>query len=328
MTACGDEPPCTEHTDTDDNGMCDKCNAAMLPEGPKTLNVTFTVKDHEGDLIGGVTVTLTERGAINGEGAVSATGGADGKFTLSLKEGTYLVSADYNADEVGGYYALQTTEVTVKKDTAALDIVFEDTTPNGSESRPYPLSVGENELTVPAGQSVYYILYRAYNLRAIVSSADIKIEYAGKTLTPDAENKISFDFEGEDHNSVANLKITSTGAADADVSFLIEAFPGTLGNPHKITNLGETVTSEPLSEDTLVYYTYTADKDGMLTLDVKSADTVASMQNNSVSVSTDSEGSMTISLEVKEGDNVIINLATSVDGASVSFDVSLTDAAE
>ncbi len=328
MTACGDEPPCTEHTDGDNNGMCDNCNADMLPKGPVKTNATFTLKDHEGDLIGGVTVTLTERGAINGEGAVSATSGADGKFTLILEEGTYLVSADYNSSEIGGYYGLKTTEVTVAGATAAFDIIFEDNTPNGSESRPYPLSVGDNELTVPAGQSVYYILYRAYNLRAIVTSSDIKIEYEAKTLTPDADNKISFNFEGEDHNSVANVKITSTGEADATVSFLIEAFPGTLGNPYKITDLGETITSEPLSENALVYYTYTADKDGTLTIDVKSADTSASMQNNSVSVSTDSEGSMTISLEVKAGDTVVINLATPVDDASVSFDLSLTEAAE
>ena len=324
MTSCGGEDgPCTEHVDADDNGLCDKCGSSMItPSGKTELDVTLTVKDHEGATVSGVTVTLTERGAINSEGAVSAVSGADGKLTAKLRSSsTYLVSVDYDPDAIG-FYSLTTTEIAVTESSTAFDIIMENKTPNGSESRPYNLSVENNALTIPAGKTVYYVLYRAMNLMASVTGSDIKIEYEGTEYTPDADGKISFPFIGTDMNYVATVKITSTGAADSEIDFLIEAFPGTLGNPYEIEtdDLGEEISNTGVTKGETVYYTFKAETAGTLTLTVTSADTHAAMQNNSYQVSTSSEGTMTISLEVAAGDEVSINLTSSADeNAVISF---------
>jgi hypothetical protein len=325
MTSCGGgEEPCTEHVDSDDNGMCDNCNADILPNAPVEANVTITVKDQDGARVSGITLTLTESGAINGEGKITATSGADGTAVLKLKSGVnYLVSADYNVDEVG-YYALTTTKITVESTTTAIDVLMENRNPNGTESRPYNLSVAENDLTVPAGETVHYILYRAFNLMATVQAADIKIEYEDTVYTPDANGLITFPFIGADTNYVASIKITSTGTSDAEVSFVIESFPGTLGNPFEITSLGETVTNTDVEKGESVYYSYKATAAGTLTLTVESSDTHASMQNNSYQTSTTEADSMTISLDVAVGDEVMINLTTSADESPViSFTVSV-----
>jgi len=328
MVSCGDEEePCTEHIDSDDNGICDRCEASMIaPSGKTEVDVTLTVKDHEGAAVSGVTLTLTESGAINGEGAVSAVSGTDGKCTLKLKTGVnYLVSADYNVDEIG-YYSLTTTKVSIEESTTTLDIIMENKTPNGTESRPYNLSVEENSLTVPAGESVYYILYRAFNLVANVSATDIKIEYEGAEYIPDANGKISFPFLGEDMNSVANVKITSTGSSDAAVSFVVEALPGTLGNPFKLGtgDLGEEISNTDQEKGETVYYSFKAETAGTLTLTVTSQDTHAAMQNNSYQISTTEAESLTISLEVAVGDEVMINLTSSAEeNAVISFTVTV-----
>ena len=326
MTSCGGEDgPCTEHVDADDNGMCDKCDSSMLvPSGKVEVNVTLTVKDHEGAVVPSVTVTLTERGAIDGAGAVSGTSGADGRLTAKLRsDSTYLVSVEYDPDTVG-FYTLTTTEIAVPKSSTAFDIIMENKTPNGTEARPYNLSVESNALTIPAGETVYYILYRAYNLVANVTASNIKVEYNGTESTPDENGLISFPFVGTDTNSVANIKITSTGAADEAVDFLIESFPGTIGNPYNITSLGEEIVNTDVEKGSTVYYSFKAEAVGTLTLTVTSAYTHASMQNNSYQTSTTEADSMTISLDVAAGDEVMINLTTSADeNAVISFTVAV-----
>jgi hypothetical protein len=180
-------------------------------------------------------------------------------------------------------------------------------------------------LTVPRGESVYYVLYRAYNLIATVSATDIKLEYEGTEYTPDADGKISFSFIGEDVNSVARVKITSTGASDASVGFLIESLPGTLGNPYKITELPSEISKTDVEKGDTVYYSYVATASGTLTLTVTSEKTHAAMQNGSYQVSTAEVDDSTISLSVAEGDEVIINLSTSAsENALISFRAELS----
>ena len=328
MTSCGGdgEQPCTEHVDTDENGMCDKCSADMVdykPGEPVKPTVAITVIDQEGDLIGGVSVTLTERGALNGEGALTVKSGSDGKCSATLKAATYLVTIDYNPDAIG-YYALVTSEIVVTESTSAAEIKLEDTTPNGTEARPFALSVDNNSLTIPAGETAYYVLYRAFNLIATVSATDIKIEYEGTEYIPDSDGKISFAFLGADTNSVATVKITSTGSSRASVDFLIESFPGTIGNPYVVTDLTVETSTPDVEKGETIYYSYTATASGTLTLTVTSEKTHAAMQNGSYQVSTDESDTSTISLSVASGDEVIINLTSAVDGSvTISFSLAL-----
>ena len=326
MVSCGDDP-CTEHTDADENGMCDVCNEAMInPETPTELTVAFTLKDQDGAVVPGVEICFAPRGAVDAEGNVYATSGADGKCSAKLKTGTYRVSADYDVDEIG-YYFLDTTEIKVTKDTAALDILMTNNNPNGTERRPYPLSVGDNALTVPAGESVYYVIYRAVNLIANVTASGIKVEYKGAEYIPDQNNNITFSFTAADTNSVELIKITNTGASESGVDFAISSIPGSLGNPFVITALGEEIAKSGVNKDSTVYFTYTSTVSGTLVLTVTSDNTHAAMQNGSYQVSTASEDSMVISLTVAVGDEVVIDIGTASDvAATISFNIALMSA--
>ena len=164
----GEEPKtpgaCTVHKDKDDNGICDVCKqpTVELPEPPAEVSVSFTVKDQDGTVVSGVTFSFTEKGNAQAT-LVSATSDTSGKLIVKLLPATYTLDCDYNAEEIG-YFFLETTEIKVEESTVALDILMENRTPNGTEARPFPIGVGDNELTLPAGKAYYYVVYHAVDL--------------------------------------------------------------------------------------------------------------------------------------------------------------------
>ena len=328
LFSCGEEEPeepeilgpCTEHKDEDENGICDVCKeiTVVIPAAPTEVTVEFTVKDHEGEIVPGVTVTFTEKGK-NDATPISATGDAAGKFTAKLIPATYKLTCDYNSDEIG-YYFLDTTELKVEATTTALDVVLVNNNPNGTEARPFPLSVGDNEVTLPAGEAYYFVVYRAVNLIANIESAGIKVTYRGAEYLPDADNKMSFSFLGTDTNSVENLKIENVTDAEISFSVNVNSKLGTLGNPFVIESLGAEISKSGITSDDIIYFTYTATDTIKLVLTVTSDSTYATMLCNSVQVTTIGEGSNVISMEVNAGDVVVIDLATSIEeNATISF---------
>ena len=326
LFSCGEEEEpkipgaCNEHKDEDDNGICDVCKqeTVVVPEQPTEVSVSFTVKDQDGLTVSGITVAFTEKGNASAT-PVTAVSGANGQFTVKLLPSTYAVDCDYDVSAVGYYYS-DTTEVKVEKNTSALDILLINTTPNGSVDRPYPLSVGDNRIIIPAGETLNFIVYRALNLIASIEAAGIKVTYGGAEYIPDSENKINFAFLGTDTNSVENLKIHNPTSAEISFNLVINSAPGTHGNPYIVEALGVEISKEDITSRDIVYYSYTATESGTLTLTVTSEETHAAMQCNSKQVTTASEDSSTISLDITAGDVVIIDLATSIEeNARISF---------
>ena len=326
LTSCGGDDgegssgECTDHIDDDENGICDVCNEPTieLPEPPSEVTVTLTVKDQDGVAVPQVTFTFTEKGN-NSATPVVATSGSDGKLTAKLKTATYRIDCDYDPEAIG-YYFLDTTEIKVEKTTTALNILMENRTPNGSESRPFPVSVGEQTVSIPSGKSYYYVVYHAVDLLASINGAGIKVSYGGAEYSPGAENKIDFAFLGTDTNSVEVIKIENLASSAVSVDINIYSAPGTHGNPYVIEDISAEITKSGLTSKDVVYYSFTSETAGKLTLTVTSADTHASMTSSYVQVSTHSENSNVISINVAAGGTVVIDLATSVDeNATISF---------
>ena len=328
-TSCkgGDDGPdnetCTQHVDENGDYACDKCGELVMPSTEKSeVDVDFTVKDTDGNPLGGITVILTPKDDDSAENIVSAVSGEDGRVTLKLKEGGYFVIYDYDIDTLG-YYLSKTSEITVSKTTSALDLLLINNNPDGSAERPFALSVGDNEVTLPAGASYNYIVYRAVKLFVRIEGDGVKVKYGENEYTAE-DGVIVFDLLGEDTNSVEQFVIENTLGRDNALSVTVNSVPGTSGNPYVIETLGEEITKEGLTSDDIVYYSYTAARDGVLSVTVTSTDTSASMINtrNSVAASTVSEGTNVITLEVKAGDCIIIDLSSSVlENATVSFTV-------
>ncbi len=327
LFSCGEEEEpeipglCAEHKDDDENGICDVCKQVTveIPEAPSAVTVTFTVKDQDGAAVYGVTVIFTEKGNTDAT-PVSVTSGANGQFTASLLPATYTVDCDCDVDTVGGYYYSDTTELKVEKNTTALDILLVNNTPNGSEDRPFSLSVGDNEIKIPAKTTHNFIVYRAVNLIASIEGEGIKLCYNGAEHTPDGENKIDFSFLGTDFNSAEVFSIENILDTEVTFEMKISSKPGTYGNPYVIETLGTEISKSGLTSDDMVYYSYKATDTVRLVLTVTSENTNVAMQFGSVQVTTDSENSNAISIEVNEDDVLMINLSTTEkENATVSF---------
>ncbi len=353
MTACGDDPcvehvdadkngkcdncdasveeePCTEHTDDDGDFLCDDCGAAVLPEGPTQVDVTFTVKDDEGDIVSGISAILTnsEDSTYN---ITTDASGTDGKITAKIYTGTYYVSFDYDIDSIG-YYLSGTASITVAKDTTALELLLIDNNPNGTEEKPYVITAGEGELSIPASTAYNYIIYRAVNLFFnATDAAGVKVVYNNIEYTADEDGVIYFPLLGTDTNSAESLVIENTTSAAVTFALEVKSAPGTYGNPIVIETAGSAITTEPIASGDTVYYTYTATITGTFTITVDTDGASISMLNmrNSQSVNSveDAEGGVIV-LQVNEGDQIRIDISLGVSGdtAAVTFTPEISEA--
>ena len=324
MTACGDknrgndtenggedanDDACKDrHYDTDEDGFCDLCEAAM-PENK--ANVTFTVKDQDGTLISGVKVTFTSKTDAKNV-VTTAASGSDGKITAELKYGNYGVDYDYDVEAIG-YFLIDTYSVIVAEGTTAIDLKLINNTPNGTAERPYSLAAGENTLEIDAGKTEHFVIYHTVNLYIVIDGEGIEVTYNGEKKSPDGEGVITFELIGEDTNSSAIVAIENKNTAKVSVSATVNSKPGTQSNPVAITALGESVSTESYTFET-VYFNYVATADGIFSIKITSEKSSVRLQNgNQTADSTnDADADGVISIEVKAGDTVVID-CTAVD---------------
>lgn len=323
VTSCGPTTPpepCKEHIDLNGNRVCDVCNELIL-DLPKNVTVSFTVKDQDGAIVPGVEVTFTS--IADASNTVTATGGQDGKLTATLKEGDYRVSYDYDVDAIG-YYLADTTSIKIEDGTNELTLNLINNNPNGTEERPYALYVGDNNITLPANTSYYYVVNHAINLIADISGDGIKVTYRDNEYTT-SDGAVSFSLLGEDTNSAEVLLIENITDTEATASVIISPIPGSIGNPFVIEADGD-VTADNLTKGDSIFYTYTATAAGEFTITVTSENSYVAMINsrNSVATNTNDSDTNVITLTVKEGDEIIIDCAVTKDSTTaVTFTVEL-----
>ena len=337
LVACGggDEPeeqpnddPCTEHVDENGDYACDKCGELTLPaDEDDEVTVGFTVKDNEGNTLSDITVILTPM--KEGENSsYSAVSGEDGTLELTLPVGDYFVIYDYDIDAVG-YYLTDTSEVTVAKNTEALELYLINNNPDGTPEKPFSLSAGENAVIIPADTAYNYIVYRAVDLFVTVECDGAKVIYRDNEYLPE-DGVIIFDLLGEDTNSTESFAVENVSGGELTVKITVNSLPGTSGNPYAIEELGVEITKSDITSEDIIYYSYVAEKSGMLALSIISENSRVSMLNtsNSIAASTASEEATVIHLEVMEGVEIIIDISTSLlEGATVTFVLDYVDEA-
>ena len=313
ITACGEEEPtdtpCTKHVDEDEDSVCDNCGETLAPV-IKEVTVAFSVKDIVDDImLPNVTVMFF----VEDEETLTAVSGEDGTFSYTLEVGTYSVMYDYDVDALGGYFQSVTTEITVDETTSAIELQLQNTTPNGTESRPYPIDVGENEVVIPANTAYYYVVYRAVNLYAQIDGAAASVTYNGNAYTPDADGITSIRLQGTNMYAAEVLCIENTADSEQTFSVNIVSAPGSQENPYNLT-LGEEITTRELAARESVYYSFTADSAGTLTITVTSSGSYVSMTNlsNSANANTNEVEDGVITLSVAAGQ--IIRIECSLTG--------------
>ncbi len=318
LFACVEE---CEHVDLDDNNLCDKCEAHFsdgdepLPEATK-YSVVLTVLLDNGEPLSGVEVYLT-RGEVTTSFVTNSEGKAEGK----LEAGLYSVG--YNYETLPEYCTTDLYGVKVEESENAFTVTVTDNSPDGSAEKPFFVSENETEITLAAGQEIYYLI-RVSSIRHInVYNSAAVIGYKGESYeATDGVASLVINPDGTDVTStVFSVKNNSSETITATLE--VNAPLGSYENPIDLEENGATVT---VNCDTFVYYCWTATADGMLTLTSDSERNnifIRRVLENDVPVDRYTGGELSVSMEVAAGDIITIGVSAT-EAANEAYDVEIS----
>lgn len=302
------EEKCKAHVDADDDHLCDNCGAEYDDgdEAPDitTVSVTISVKLDNGDALADVKFTLTR-----GEKSIELTSGQDGTVKIDLEGGIYQI--DYDYESLPEYCSPDTFGFRVEEGTSAVDLTIVDNKPDGSAAKPFFISENETEITLAPDQELYFMLrvstvryINVYNAAAVIvfdgDSYAAKDGVASLVIEPD-ENQMGVA------NSVFSVKNTS--GTEFTALLEVTAPSGSMENPIELTENSATVT---VNCDTVVYYTWVATADGMLTLTTdnpRNSIYLRRVLENDVPVDQYTNGELSATIEVAEGDVITIGVS-------------------
>lgn len=149
------------------------------------------------------------------------------------------------------------------KQTAVKDILDLQIKEPGSDSE-NPIEIGGKtsfEVTVAPGQLVYYHLYRLDDMFLTVNHATSYVVYNGKTY----EGTKGFTVHCPDTYTPAAMAFGNSGTTTRTYTVTLEAPRGSFNNPYDL-KLEEFTTKVDAGNDQGVYYLFTAEEDGKLTV--------------------------------------------------------------
>lgn len=317
---CAADFACAGHSDMDANGKCDSCDAPYTVNEPSAVDVnyTVTVKDQDGIPMSGAVVNFLLKTGVS---VATVTVDQNGVARGTVKSGDYRVTVAQ--DSLPSGYITSSVEITVQEGTS-IEIVVENTIPDGTEKRPFIIVDTESELTLPANTTYFYTIYNA-NGRTLTLIADGLELVCGENTYTSENGRISFVMESEGERTPVYLKLTNKSDAEKTVAAEIVSPLGSNENPYILTDLaGEH--SASVAKETTVYYKWTADKDGVLMLKT-TTDTAAIFLYNTVTmtVTGTTSGKGILLVKVSQGDEVSIPVASTSrsDVSTVGFTVAV-----
>lgn len=297
------------------------------------MDYTVTVKDDSGAAVPNVSIKIT------GEN-VNQTLKTDknGVVTVNLPAGEYTCTVTVPS----GYKAATTKyklSETVDKVTATIE--KEQVQGGNTEPKP-PVQVGDPEvpgetaenpidfwtasegevsadITIRSGWKAYLRVNRIFNMYLQIKSDNVQVIYNGETYKP-KNGKVSVYINAKTAFDLLDFQVVNTGSSAETFTLKFVSPAGSYMNPYDM-EMGKFSVKVPEGSEDGVYYSYTATKSGTLTITCTSASTKDynfSLYNRSTSVSTkyfaqesgklDAEGNLTLSVEVKAGDLIELNV--------------------
>lgn len=200
---------------------------------------------------------------------------------------------------------------------------LETEAPGSNPEEPIELGgVQSFQVTIPAGGTVYYNLYRV-NGYLSTSNDYISATYNGSTHGPKAGG-IGFNVKAPDTYTPAQVSFTNTSNEAQTFTVYIAAPKGTFDNPYSVS-LGEFTTTVAAGNDQGVYYQYRATKEGYLTIECMEVTNgvkydyvlynLDTTRMNTMREDGNEECTM-VSIKVKPGDDVKITVATLPDSSN------------
>ena len=309
ITACGDTP--TSDPGSTPNSATIPSTSGTKPADSTEDGCTLILKTQDDKVLPDVTLSI----ALDGVPVVTTRTDSEGKAKVELDPGTYSISY------IGlPAYHLAYTEVLeiVNADCTIVLEVF-DNAPNGTAERPYRLSQGVNNFTIPAGTTFHYAINAVAKIIITVKAEDVEVVYITKgdnneeieqVCTPNENGEATFALYTGDPSNPG--KFTVLNKADQALSVTItSALPmGAPDNPFVLTALNQTETAT-VEKNGTVCYVWTATMDGFLCVGSEFPFSNISMQNLSNSVVTsNTDGAGSTILAVKAGQEIRIMVST------------------
>lgn len=295
---------CTEeckHVDANDDYLCDNCGEDF-EDGLTTVPVTFKVRFDDGSIAAGIGFTLKR-----GEVTYSYTSDSDGNAKADLVAGAYYLDYDYAT--IPEYCTPDTFGVKIENTTGDVTITITNNTPDGSAKKPFFVSESETEITLGAGEEIHYMI-RVLGIRYInVYNSAVSIGYLGDNYT--AEDGVASLVISSDSSDVSTAVFSVKNNSDSSITTVLEVNSplGSYENPIETDGSGVSVT---VNSDSIVYYQWTAEADGVLTLVANSDRNNISIRRvieNDVPIDVYTGGQLSTSIEVLCGDVITIGVS-------------------
>jgi len=285
--------------------------------------------------------TETEKGSeVFGSEDVTEEIGTEMETEIGTEVGTELESESESESQTQGTGG---TTVTTRPDVNGVEQKPVTTTPDGEEilgtgtkADPYlatPTNMTVTTIEIPAGQTVYYSIYRVGGKYFTITDSAVSVVYNGRTYNAKS-GKVSFKVKNELASNAIDFQIKNTGSVAK--SFVIK-FSDPLGswdNPESVASIINKSTYEvslSAGAELGYYYSYKVEQTGTIRFYVSG--TVASsleVQNNATSggtdgasfaeesmVKTDEQGRKYIELAVTQGQVLKIHVGAEKDSNGV-----------
>ena len=304
-SATVEKAPCTEHIDDDYDKLCDECGESLVPVVVK-YPFTVTLKEENGNgSLADVTVMMKNEDDLS---VITLTTDANGTVSGELAAGEYLVMIEGLPEN--WYSTSNYSVVTISDSDNAFEFEVIDNTPDGTVEKPFPsqnAETGENTtVVIPAGVT-YNFTTKGASRYLVINNAVAKVTYKDVEYVADGDGIVKVLFDSTESTEITIFQITNTSSDEITIEVTFESVPGTQDNPY-VAELGSTVTA-PTSGGSEVYYTVTADADGILVVYSSNPLNSIMMYNiTSYTVSNYTSGAACGYIAVKAGDNVNVTV--------------------
>ncbi len=211
---------------------CDDEPETEQPQTPATLKGDFviTVKDDKGAAVADVEFAVYSS-ATDAKVADLKTN-AEGKATVRLDYAMYYVklnSASLPAQHFPDAYLWEDVKIDGTDD--ALEIVLEDTTPDGSELKPFTLVVnddGNSTVTLAANAEYYYIVRYQEGAKLVIESESVQVKLSAQSEWQEAVNgvlTVVLEVEGTNIDAgrtFIHFQIKNTTSAELSVTVTLD----------------------------------------------------------------------------------------------------------
>lgn len=196
----------------------------------------------------------------------------------------------------------------------------------GAQDNPYVEAAGAmpdsfTSVKIPADGRISYHVYDVGGNVLTITDKTATVVYNDTTYTPDADGVVTVELEKVEEGSPVVFQLGTTAGTETAYTLSFTERLGGATNPEILESIEQIETALEEGDEDGYFYQWTAAQDGVVTFAVESVDPanagcdiILTVGETTVSLSgngqTDENGKQTVSIEVAEGDELVIQVVT------------------